>query len=344
MINLKGQSFLIRVDGSHAIGLGHIYRMKTLALALQEAGSHVAFLTGEDKAANSLLKATGLTCYVFQPDSYNAALTEAIQAQQPDLIIQDILETIPECIEAIRQLSPAKIINLDDVGAGLAMADVVINSIVFNWGRYRAEESQARLFEGPQYMILQPAISQYARLDKTIPDRAENILLAFGGTDTQHLTEMVLQAINGIGTTLNVKINLGPGSEYTPCLDQAVKASRHHVKVMRSVPNLFEECFKTDLVICAGGIMLYELAALGVPSVAIAAEPHEAFTVDYWSGVGTTAALGRGKTLNLTQVSDAVGNLLGDRRRRAEMSRIGKQTVDDLGLTRVLKIIDEVLR
>lgn len=343
MTNLKGQSILIRVDGSHAIGLGHIYRMKTLALELQEAGSHVTFLTREDEVANNLLEATGLICYVFQPDSYNVALTEAIQAQQSDLIIQDILETSAECMETIRQLSPAKIINLDDVGAGLAMADVVINSIVFTWGRYRAEESQARLFEGPQYMILQPAISQYARLDKTIPDRAENVLLAFGGTDTHYVTERALQTINGIDAALNVKINMGPGSEFTPRLKQAIEASAHHVEIMYSAPGLLKEFYQADLIVCGGGIMLYELAALGVPSVSVATEPHEVCNVDYWSRVGATVSLGWEETLSLAQASEAIDGLLCDRQRRAEMSRIGKQTVDNLGLTRVLKIVEGVL-
>jgi len=343
LTKLHGKRILVRVDGSHAIGLGHIYRMKTLSLALQEAGSNVAFLTMKDKVANSILKAPGLTCYVFQPDSYNAALTEAVHSQQPDLIIQDILETSPECIEAIRRLSPAKIVNFDDVGAGLAMADVVINSIVFNWGRYKADESHARLFEGPQHMILQPAISKYTCLDKTITDRAEKILLAFGGTDTHYVTERTLEAINDINVELNVKINMGPGSRLTPRLEQAVKTSAHHSEIVRFVSSLLKEFYQADLVICGGGNMLYELAALGIPSASIATEPHEICGIDYWSKVGTTNALGWEETLNFSQVSDVINSLIHDSSRRTEMSIIGKKTIDGQGLVRVLRIIEVVL-
>lgn len=340
---LLDKRILIRVDGSHTIGFGHIYRMKTLSLALRETGSHVAFLTQADEAANNFLKTTGLSCYIFQPDSYDSVLKEAINELRPVLIIQDILETSAESIDALRKLSPAKIINFDDVGAGLSMADVVINSIVFHWNKYKTDKIRTRLFEGPQYMILQPEISEYVHLDKRIPDKAENILIVFGGTDTHYVTERALEAINDINVTLNVKINLGPGSKVTPRLEQAVKASGHRIEVIRFAPSLLKEFCLADLVVCGGGTMLYELAALGIPSVSIATEPHEVDNINYWSETGTTVSLGWGKILNMTQVSETVNRVLCDRERRAKMSEIGKQTIDDQGLARVLKIIEEIL-
>ena len=343
VINLAGKSILIRVDGSHAIGLGHIYRMKSLALSLQEAGGNIAFLTQADEAANNVLKTTGLSCYIFQADSYNSVLKEAINEHQPALIIQDILKTSTESAEALQKLSPAKTINFDDVGAGLTMADTVINSMVFHWNKYKTNEIQTRLFEGPQYMILQPEISQYVHLDKRIPDKAENMLLVFGGTDTHYVTERALEAINDINVALNVKINLGPGSKVTPRLEQAVKTSGHRIEVIRFASSLLKEFCRADLVICGGGTMLYELAALGVPSVSIATEPHEVDNINYWSETGTTVSLGWEKTLDMTQVSETVNRILSDRERRAEMSGIGKQIVDDQGLVRVLKIIEETM-
>lgn len=340
---LLDKRILIRVDGSHAIGFGHIYRMKTLSLALRETGSHVAFLTQADAAANNLLKTTGLSCHIFQPDSYDSALKEAIKKERPVLIIQDILETSAESMEHLRRLSSAKIINFDDVGTGLTMADVVINSMVFHWNKYKTDKIRTRLFEGPQYMILQPEISQHIHLNKRIPDKAENILLVFGGTDTHYVTERALEAINDINVTLNVKINLGPGSKVTRRLEQAVKASGHRIEVIRFAPSLFKEFYQVDLVICGGGNMLYELAALGVPSVSIATEPHEVDNINYWSETGTTVSLGWEEKLNMTQVSETVNRVLRDRERRAKMSEIGKQIIDDQGLSRVLRIIEETM-
>ncbi len=340
---LFAKKVLARIDGSYTIGLGHIYRMRTLALALRDAGCYVAFLTLENEVANQLLSSTGLTCYVFQRDTYNSTLQEAVQKQRPDLIIQDVLEISADQMETIHQLTTAKIINFDDVGAGLATANVVINSIVFHWNKYKPNESRARLVEGPKYMILQPEIGNYVNRDKKIPAKAEHVLLAFGGTDTYFVTERVLKAINNINGDLNVKINLGPGSKMTPCLEEVVKSSTHQVEILHSVPNLLGEFFQADLVVCGGGNMLYELAALGIPSVSIATEAHEIFNVDYWASVGTTVSLGWREDLILAQVSEAISNLLFEKQRRFKMSLIGKKTVDGLGLSRVLKIIEETM-
>ena len=340
---LQDKRILIRVDGSHVIGLGHIYRMKTLSSSLKEAGSNVAFLSQADEVANNLLETTGLSCHVFQPDSYNSVLKEVVNEQQPDLIIQDILEISAESMETFQRLSSAKIINFDDTGAGLTMADAVINSMVFHWNKYKTNKIRTRLYEGPQYMILQPEISQYVHLSKKIPDKAENLLLVFGGTDTHYVTERALEAINDMSAALNVKVNLGPGTKMTPRLEQAVKAVKDRIEVVQFAPSLFKEFYEADMVICGGGTMLYELAALGIPSISIATEPHEVCNIDYWSEVGTTVSLGWEKILDTTQVSETVNSLVYDRQRRAKMAEIGKQTMDDQGLIRILKIIEETL-
>lgn len=338
-MGLLGKRILIRVDGSHSIGMGHIYRMKTLALALQQAGSQVAFLTKIDEVANNLLNTAGIASYVFQTDSYSSVLRKAIDEQKPHLIIQDILETTSELMRLLKDTSPAKIVNLDDVGAGLVMADVAINSIVFHWGKYKKDDCQAQVFEGPQYMILQPEVSRYINSVPKIPDEIQNILLAFGGTDTHYVTERVLPAIDNIEKKLSIKINLGPGSHLSPVLKEAVQKSIHQIDLMHSIPSLLKEFSQADLVICGGGNILYELAALGIPSVSIATEKHEILNTNYWSGIGTTISLGWEKTLTYAKISETVGSLLANKEQRREMSKLGKETVDDMGLVRVVKII-----
>lgn len=334
---------LIRVDGSHALGLGHIYRMKTLATALDEAGYGISFLTKEDSCTHHLLQATGLKIYTFRTDSYEEILHQAVHTEQPALILQDILDTSAEAMRLLRARTSARIINFDDAGAGLTMADAVINSIIFHYATYTRADCQVPLFEGPQYMILQPSITQFLHRSKYIPVEADNILLTFGGTDTHSITERALEAINMIPVPLAVTINLGPGSYFTPRLKQAIQDSTHHVVVLNAVPHLFAEFYRADIVVCAGGNTLYELAALGVPSIAIAAEPHEINNIRYWSQIGTTVCAAWENTLALDKLAKLVQALRIDDERRRSMSFIGKHAVDAQGLNRVRNIIEEVL-
>ncbi len=340
---LFGKRILIRVDGSHAIGLGHIYRMKTLGCALQKYGCDVVFLTMVDQAANDTLNTTGLPCYTFHADANSLVFNKVFEEFQPALVIQDILETSIESMNTLRDLSSANIINFDDIGAGLTMADTVVNSIVFHWNKYNSENVKARLFEGPQYMILQPEIYEYLHIDKRIFGNARNLLFVFGGTDTHNVTERALEAINDINRDLNIRINLGPGSKTTSRLERAVRESGHQIEVIQSTPSLLREFHLSDLVICGGGITLYELAALGVPSVTIATEPHEINNMNFWSEIGTTVSLGWEKTLDMNSLTEIVDNVLRDRVGRERMSRVGRQAMDNQGLTRVIAIIDGVL-
>jgi UDP-2,4-diacetamido-2,4,6-trideoxy-beta-L-altropyranose hydrolase len=339
---------LIRADGSHRIGLGHIYRMRTLALALRGRGHRVLWVTLENPASTALLRAAGLEYIPYAEGTLESTLIPAVRELNPDLVLNDTLATTPEALAQIRALTDAPLLTFDDTGAGLQLADAVINAFAFHWGRYDPRACRARLYEGPAYMILQEGVIALAQKDKAIAAQANHLCLSFGGTDTHFITERALEAVNQVWRyrageirgPLEVTVNLGPGSAGSPRLDQAVAASPHRVRLRRAAPDLLDELQRTDLVLCAGGNMLYELAAMGVPAIAIPAEPHEVSNVHYWGGVGTAVALEWERQLDFAQVTAAVEDLLGGREKRLAMSRAGKAHMDTHGLDRVLDIID----
>ncbi len=98
--------------------------------------------------------------------------------------------------------------------------------------------------------------------------------------------------------------------------------------------------FYSDLVIC-GGVMLYELAVMGVPSISIALEPHKVSNTSFWSEKGTTQRLDE-KTMDIAQLFKSVRYLLDDRQQRLSMSKAGK--LDDKGVDRILKLIGEYVK
>jgi spore coat polysaccharide biosynthesis predicted glycosyltransferase SpsG len=340
----KNKLLFIRADGSHVIGLGHIYRIKTLAKSLISMGGRVVILTLENPISVIKLQDSEAEIYTYQEGHYHEVFLKLVKTLQLDLLIYDCLAISEEEIAMVKQIKPhLKILTFDDVGDGLKNADVVINSFAFHWNLYNPSEVITKLFEGPKYMIMQSEIDNYINQKKYITDQVNSIFIAFGGTDTHFVTERVLAAINGIDIPLNIKINLGPGSQSTPNLMQYAKESCHRVKILYATPNLFQEFCQSDLVLCAGGNMLYELAALGLPAIAIATEKHEIYNIDYWSNVGTIVALSWEKDLQPEQIRNTVSQLIYDKPQREKMSKLGKEMVDTQGLARVLKIINDLL-
>jgi UDP-N-acetylglucosamine:LPS N-acetylglucosamine transferase len=47
-----------------------------------------------------------------------------------------------------------------------------------------------------------------------------------------------------------------------------------------------------DVVICGGGITLFEVMAMGLPSLAFANEPHEELTIRYFQSRGGCGSIG----------------------------------------------------
>jgi len=334
----------IRADGSHVIGLGHIYRVTTLAKSLINMGGRVVILTLDNPASVVKLQDSGAEIYTYQEGYYYEIFPKLVKTLQADLLIYDCLSITKEEIATVKQIKPhLKILTFDDIGDGLHNADVVINSFAFHWGLYKSSEVKTKLFEGPKYMIMQSEIDNYINNKIYIADQVDNIFMAFGGTDTHFVTERVLAAINEIDIPLNIRINLGPASQSTPNLIQYSKESCHQVEILYATPNLFREFCQSDLVLCAGGNMLYELAALGVPAIAIATEKHEIYNINYWSSVGSIVALGWEKNLQTEQIRSTVNQIIYDKVQREKMSKYGKNSVDNQGLIRVLKIIKNLL-
>lgn len=263
-----------------------------------------------------------------------------------DLVVIDMLEQG----EPLQRWSrgDTKLLTIDDVGAGLSLADVVINPMVCAWGRYQPSSSSAALYEGPRYAILAPGIAELAAREVSIPPRATRVLLAYGGSDDHAITPRMLDALRVVPGPFTVRVNQPPAGSYsagTHSGSALKRAMRDHPQRIEQVPqdvSFFDELAAAELVLCAGGSMLLELAALGVPAAAVAGEPHERHNVATFAGLGSCLDLGPHESLQPAAIAASVSALMEDRRRREAMSAAGRAAVDGRGLERVVALIDKL--
>lgn len=193
-------------------------------------------------------------------------------------------------------------------------------------------------------MILQEELAQYASQTKSIPYVAEKLFVCIGATDTHYVTPKVIAALQMMNETKTIRINQGPGSAWERALDSSGNRSTHNMELLQSPEDLFEHMFWADLAICGGGNMLYECAALGLPSVSIATEPHEIHNIKYWTMAGTTRGVGWEREISATDIQRSVTRLAGDYNLRLDMVEKGRSAVDTSGLQRVVSIILEAIR
>lgn len=316
-------------------------RMRDLARALAARGSKVTAVTLAGTVGGDILQSSGIVVHEIAEAAGQSGFRAAAARHDPHVAVIDTLDTDRETIAALHAAG-ALVVSFDDCAAGLTDADAVINAIVFHWHRYRRDEVRAGLYEGPQYMILSPDVCGRLPSRYSVTTGSRRVLIAIGGTDTRGLTPNLLRALDGVSEQLQIRVNLGPGVSAAVEHSLVNLRSHHRTEVIRAAHSLADEFLGADLVLCGGGNMLYELAALGVPAAAIATEEHEVLNIAYWREHGTIEDLGHWARLDAVRVAGTVNRLLVDGHRRDEMSQAGPRRIDGRGLDRCLEILDRL--
>lgn len=335
---------LIRADGSHTKGLGHVYRSSNLARELIARGHEVVICTRSNEVSERLFAEIGCPLHVLDTEGADYVPAEILRDTSPDVMLLDLLETEEDPLKALRQRSPARLISIDDAGAGLRLADVVINALATRWGRHQQKEVCAKLYEGLAYMILSDEICARIGAWRPMTDRpTARVLMAFGGSDTHNMSERALAALSAAPRPIEVRLNLGPAAQPSSRLENAIQGSPHEVTVLRETPDLVDEFLAADLVVCGGGLMIYELAALGVPAAAVATEPHEVTNVEHMAAAGSAVALGTADSFDPPRAAKTIAELLADEEARRSMSSKGPAVIDGRGLERCVEIIEDLM-
>lgn len=261
---IQRKTIVFNVIGNQAVGMGHVYR--ALMLANELVGHRLVFVCDEaDVLASQFVRDKN-----FQVETYlrgEAATT--IAKIKPDLVINDILDTSAEFVEALKRAGAA-VVNFEDLGAGIEKADLVVNAL------YPSSDSLNHVKTGPEYFCLReeflhpPVVST--------DSEANEVLLCFGGVDHANLTERVLQIIHPHCVNLGFRITvvLGPGYAHSESLEVALsQCDDELIEIVRTTPAISDYMKRATLAITSGGRTVFELAALRTPTMVLCQNERE---------------------------------------------------------------------
>jgi spore coat polysaccharide biosynthesis predicted glycosyltransferase SpsG len=92
---------------------------------------------------------------------------------------------------------------------------------------------------------------------------------------------------------------------------------------------------EADLAVAAGGQILYELARIGVPTIAVGLAENQRPNIEGWERLGFIKFAGWWDDSALMEKLDRCIEALKDRRERELRSRIGRSTLDGQGARRI---------
>ena len=168
----------IRVDGTHEIGMGHVFRCISLAKELIPLKDIIFFVDKSTKTKDLVIS------HGF-PVAVPALLTDfMLQEKDKIVIITDLIErnSANFWCEEIKGKKNIIHIGIHDLGLNQFDSDVVIDGSITNIIPYQKKKGRKYLL-GKEYMILNSQFAKYNKMSRKYPDVLKKLLLCFGGSD-----------------------------------------------------------------------------------------------------------------------------------------------------------------
>lgn len=257
---LNKNKVAIYVNGNNKRGIGHIYRALELADEFFSKPDIYYDLNQTDPAV------FGKTTHNLIPVNGIAELFDICRREQYDTFINDILNTSIDYMIGLRTVLPkARLINFEDDGEGQIKADLVFNALLSGNDLPHVKAGEQYYISGKTFMFYKPI---------EIKERVERIIISFGGADPQNYSDRLLAMIvKPEYRTYQFTVVLGRAKQN---VEELLRYNEYeNIEVLYDISNMPELMTKCDVGITSRGRTGYELAMLGIPSIAMAQNQRE---------------------------------------------------------------------
>ena len=284
-----------RADSNNIIAGGHIMRCLALAKTMISVGEKVCFLIADENPVSVLAEA-GLD-YIILYSNWQDLLTDVeqvksiLQKEQNSTLLIDTYSITKEYVEKLKPY--AKIMYLGSKAEFLGELDLLINySTDIDYGFYNRNYSQRTvLLLGPAYA---PLREEFQNSEKCYNDSIKRILLTTGNTDRAHMVNSVLATLLPLIEETEIIIDTIIGRLFDD-KDHLHKTYDNNNQVVfhenvKSMSSIMKNC---DLAISANGTTVYELSAMGVPTLTFAMVAEQTRSGEALSKLGVVDYCGR---------------------------------------------------
>lgn len=257
---MKNQTVAFYVNGNTKRGMGHIYRCLELADEFYVKPDIYYDINQTDKelfgdTTHNLIGINGIN-----------ELFKILEKKKYDVFINDILNTSLDYMIALKNCNPAKkIINFEDDGEGIYKSDLVINALY-------QDPLVPQMKSGKDYYICAKTFMFYNKIN--INEEVKNIFVSFGGADPQNYTDRLLDIIKKDKySKYNFKIVIGRAKQN---IEKILTCNQYkNIEILYDIKNMPEVMSSCDIAITSRGRTGYELAILGIPTIAMAQNARE---------------------------------------------------------------------
>lgn len=324
--------WICRAEAGSAIGVGHVMRSLTLARAAKAAGFdcelHTQDIPSElrDQAMAAGVRVVDVPCEVGSTEDARvlASHGQAVTCVDGYWVSRSYVDSLAS--------SAGTVVVIDDTGAldGSAF-DLLLNQNPYASETMYPESPPNRLLLGLGYALIRPEVARHVGAARPTGQSLE-VVVALGGTDVAGLGPTLCDALASIE---GVSVSLASGfGTWMPTAEQADDDDR----VVALIPsaNLPAVLARSDLAVVAAGSTVWEVAALGVPTVALVVADNQAPLLDDPVVANMAEVIDARGALDLNSFVGVVQGIINDGQLRGCMASAGSNLVDGKGVDRVV--------
>lgn len=318
---------VILTEGGKDIGFGHVARCSSIYQAFEQFNIFPRFIVNGDDSVKSILSDFNFDIINWIDDL--SAISDA------DIVIVDSYLADIDIFDEISNNVPL-VAYVDDNNRLDYPKGIIINGTLDVSNMNYQKRDDIKYLLGKEFIPLRKDFWEIPKLK--INDSIENILITMGGNDLRNLTPKILELLNCHYPNVNKKIIIADSfeniSEIEDLKNKSVgliysPGSSEIINIMSSV----------DLAISASGQTLYELACVGVPTIAIGIIDNQKNNIQNWKSQGFIEYAGCWNDEVLLNNILSKIDYLQDKNIRYDKRLLGIQAVDGKGSLKIAKSI-----
>ena len=310
------------------IGLGHLMRSLSIANAYKLRGYTPGFIIDGNKNLSKFIDSSFVTNFFNWTNDIDKL---NLLIDKTDVLFIDSISISKSKYRKIIN-SKKNIVFIDDYHRWGHSKGIIVDWTVNAKNKIKTIE-EVNYLVGPKYTALRKEF--YDVIERKHSKKIKNILITFGGGDIRNMTPKIISYFKKNYPKININIIIGKSYKNIQEIeDIAPKNSK--LIYFPGAEEMKNTMMNSDIAIASGGQTLYELARVGLPTLAIILIDNQIEDTKGWSKLGFLFNLGWWNDNKIINNLNSNMSLIEDYSLRIIMGKIGQKTVDGLGAKRIV--------